>query len=351
MMVESVQAFLRKEMSVKHAPGACLQVSCNGEIVLSEVFGNKTVFPRTSPMKKNTVFDLASLTKVVATMPALMRLLDAGELTLDDPVSHFLPAFAQQNKASVTVKHLLTHTSGLPAHRPYHTYDDLLSTEMIIAEICAEPLQCQPGSRVIYSDLGFMLLYKIVELITEEPFEHFVKREIFERLNMRETAFNPSFAIDRYASTAYCEKLNDYKRGVVHDENAELMLGISGHAGLFSTLHDVQNYTSMIENHGVFNGERILSKAAVDLSKLNFTPFDSQHRGLGWMLKSQSSASCGDLFSDQSYGHTGFTGTSIWFDPTLNVHVIFLTNRVHTGDSSSFFRLRARLHNFIRSHF
>lgn len=350
-MIESARAFLQKEMSLNHLPGACLQVSCNGEIVCSESIGNKTLFPKTTPMQKNTVFDLASLTKVVATMPALLRLIESGELTLNDPVSYFLPAFAKNNKESITINHLLTHTSGLPAHRPYHKNAEWFSTEMIIADICAEPLECQPDSRVIYSDLGFIILYKIIELVTAEKFEHFVGREIFEPLNMMETTFNPPFASERFASTAYCDQLNDYKQGIVHDENADLMNGISGHAGLFSTLQDLQKYASMIENHGVFNSQRILSKAVLDLSKRNFTPLDEQYRGLGWVLKSSASSSCGDLFSDQSYGHTGFTGTSIWFDPTLNLHVILLTNRIHTGDSSSFFKLRSRLHNFIRSHF
>ncbi|WP_416147289.1 serine hydrolase domain-containing protein [Salipaludibacillus sp. HK11] len=350
-MIHSVKQFLQNEISLNHLPGACVQVSFKGEIVLSEAIGNRTILPNKSPMNKDTVFDLASLTKIVATLPVLLKLIDSGDITLDDPVAYFLPAFAQKNKESLTLKHLLTHTSGLPAHRPYHLSPHRFSTEEIIDDICAEPLEYRTDSKVVYSDLGLMILYKIIETITEEKFEHYVEREIFQPLNMMETTFNPSFDLSRYAATAYSEKLNRYKQGIVHDENAEVMEGVSGHAGLFSTLNDLQNYTSMIENDGVFNGKTILSEPVLKLSKLNFTPFDVQHRGLGWVLNSQHSSSCGDLFSEQSYGHTGFTGTSIWFDPTIDLHVIFLTNRVHLQDSSSFFRLRSRLHNLIRSHY
>ncbi|WP_254660865.1 serine hydrolase domain-containing protein [Bacillus sp. FJAT-27225] len=155
----------------------------------------------------------------------------------------------------------------------------------------------------------------------------------------------------RYAATEFSDKLNGYKLGIVHDDNTESMGGISGHAGLFSTIKDLANYASMLENDGVFKGERLLSKQSLQLARKNFSAFSKEFRGLGWVLKSPNNSSCGDLFSDSAYGHTGFTGTSIWFDPEIRLYVILLTNRVHFGRKYPILRLRPRLHTIIRSHF
>lgn len=348
-MKDKVLDFLQKEIESEHIPGAVIHVSHHGETVLEEAIGNRSLQPSESPMKIDTVFDLASLTKVVGTLPAILMLIDRGELRLDDPVAHFLPDFAQHGKEAITIKHLLTHTSGLPAHKQF--YLEGLTTAQIVERICAETLEYPTGSKVIYSDLGLIMVYQIIEAVTGERIENFLLREIFEPLGMSETGYNPSFDRNRYAPTEYNEKLRDYKHGIVHDDNTESMSGISGHAGLFSTLPDLQNYVSMIENGGVYKGKRILSQSSLELSRNNFTPFDSEYRGLGWVLKSPALASCGDLFSNGSYGHTGFTGTSIWIDPQVGLSVILLTNRVYYGRKPHMIRLRPRLHNVIRAYF
>lgn len=348
-MENKVIEFLRKEIELEYIPGAVLHVSYQGETVIQEAMGERAVYPEKSPMSLDTVFDLASLTKVVATTPAILTLIDDGEVRLDDTVAHFLPGFAQNGKQDVTIRHLLTHTSGLPAHRSFHKQN--LTEEHVLEQIHAEPLEYQPGQKVVYSDLGFITLYKVIEAVTESSFPEFVYETIFHPLGMEETSFLPDFETKRYAATEYSDKRQGYKCGVVHDENTESMGGISGHAGLFSTIYDLQNYASMIENNGVYKGKRILSEAVLDISKKNQTSFDREARGLGWMAKSAEFASCGDLFTEQSYGHTGFTGTSIWFDPTIDLHVILLTNRVHFGRKPHIIRLRPRLHNLIRSFF
>nr|WP_155669052.1 serine hydrolase domain-containing protein [Ornithinibacillus caprae] len=340
---------MQKEINLEHIPGAVVNVSHKGEVILQEAIGNRVVYPEKAPMQLDTVFDLASLTKVIATLPVILKLMDEGEVRLDDRIGYFLPDFAQNGKEKVTIRHLLTHTSGLPAHREY--FREELNAEQVLERIYKQELGYATGGKVVYSDLGLITLYKVIEVITGKRFEQLVEGEILSPLKMNETMFNPSFKRERYAATEYNEKLQDYKHGIVHDDNTEFMGGISGHAGLFSTVHDLQNFATMIENEGVFNGKQILSEAALRLSRKNYTSFDSEFRGLGWILKSPDYSSCGDYFSDAAYGHTGFTGTSMWFDPEVDLHVILLTNRVHFGRKPPILRLRPRLHNIIRSYF
>lgn len=349
-MEDKVIDFLKHEVSQKHIPGAVIQVTHKNKTIMREAVGyridTKTV---QEPMALDTVFDLASLTKIVATLPAVLKLMDDGKIRLDDPVTLFLPKFSQAGKEDVKVRHLLTHTTGLPQHRSYHL--DNLNKSEILEQIYQEELAEAPGNSVSYSDLGFIILHRLVEIVADKPFDQFLDEAILSRLEMDETGFNPTFAKKRYAATEYSESHGDYKTGVVHDENAESMGGISGHAGLFSTLKDLTKFVYMIENDGNYGARQILSSSALKLARTNFTSFDNEHRGLAWMLKNPELASCGDYFSKESYGHTGFTGTSLWFDPEIDLSVILLTNRVHYGREPHIIRLRPRLHNIIRSYF
>ncbi|MFD1414429.1 serine hydrolase domain-containing protein [Oceanobacillus jeddahense] len=349
-MKQQVLQLLEKEISLNHLPGAVVQVMHKDEIILREAVGSRYNYnEKKAPMMLDTVFDLASLTKVVATLPAVLKLIDEGEIRLDDPVTFFLPSFAANGKEEVKLRHLLTHTSGLPAHREY--YKEELTKGSIINEIEQEELIGPIGANVVYSDLGFILLYHIIEKVTDQLFNQFLSEQFYKPLGMTETGFCPTFNRERYATTEYSEKLNDYKFGIVHDDNAESMSGMSGHAGLFSTIEDLTRFTQMIENEGIYNGKRLLTSAALKLARSNFTESNEDHRGLGWMRKSPTFASCGDYFSNESYGHTGFTGTSIWFDPSVHLNIILLTNRVHFGRDPHIIRLRPRLHNIIRSYF
>ena len=348
--MEKVIELLQKEIDQRHIPGAVLQINHKGKTVVEEALGWRIDFEDDrEPMQLNTVFDVASLTKVVATLPATLKLMDEGELTLSDTVAHFIPEFAKSNKSEITIQNLLTHTSGLTSHRRF--YKENLKKNEIYKEIYKETLHYPTDSKVVYSDLGLILLSRIIEIITEMSFEEFVDREIFKPLEMTETSYLPRFSNERYAATEFSEKLNTYKIGTVHDENTDALGGISGHAGLFSTVSDLNKFALMIENDGVLNGKRILSKHATQLSKKNFTVSLNEARGLGWQMKGQNFASCGDYFSGASYGHTGFSGTSIWFDPEIDLNVILLTNRVHYGREPHILRLRPRVHNVIRQEF
>ncbi|MBO1005335.1 serine hydrolase domain-containing protein [Pseudogracilibacillus auburnensis] len=342
-MEKKVLAFLQKEIDLKSIPGAAIYVSYEGKKILDDSIGFRTFSPQNKPVERNTIYDLASLTKVVATTPAILQLIDKGEIHLQDKIRRFFPEF---NHAQITIEHLMTHTSGLPAHRPYH--NEKLNFSQMSERISIEQLVHSPGNNVIYSDLGFILLTGLIEKVAGQPFEEFTKKKIFQRLNMNETGFNLPFEQARFAATEYSPGIGDYKYGIVHDENAESMGGVSGHAGLFSTIQDLAKFTTMIESGGFFNGQQIISNASISLSKRNYTPFASEGRGLGWQIKGTS---CGDLFSQSSYGHTGFTGTSIWFDPTIQLHVILLTNKVHGENQEAILRLRPCIHNLIRSHF
>ncbi|GAA0368355.1 serine hydrolase domain-containing protein [Bacillus horti] len=348
MKLSLVLTFLENEIKKNRLPGAVLHVSHRGQLVCQEALGYKTVFPTPTEMKLDTVFDLASLTKVIATLPATLKLLEEGKLGLYDSVSKHIPEFDSHDKDKIRIFHLLTHSSGLVADRPYHKQQ--LAKKEILEAICAEQLIYEPGQKVIYSDLGMILLSFLIERVTGEAFDQYCAKVIFDPLDMKDTGFNPSFPIERYAATELCPIRQEYKCGIVHDEKAETMGGVSGHAGLFSTVQDLAKFARMIELNG--RDKPILSEASIRLSKKNFTPALDEGRGLGWMMKSPISYSaCGELFSDLSYGHTGFTGTSLWFDPEEELHVILLTNRVHYGREPHILDIRPKVHNMIRAMF
>ncbi|SDN94091.1 CubicO group peptidase, beta-lactamase class C family [Paenibacillus sp. yr247] len=348
-----INDFIKSEIAYGHIPGAVLYIAHQGDTILKEAYGNRLVKPYEDPMRLDTIFDLASLTKVIATLPAALKLLEQGKLALSDPIQIFLPEVGSYDGESIRILHLLSHTSGLAADLMSREAVMHMSREELLEHVLRAKPHCRPGTKVVYSDLGMILLYRIIEIVTGEPFDSFLKREIFDPLEMYHTCFRPTFEESRYAATEFSNERNAYKIGVVHDEKAERMGGVSGHAGLFSTIDDLANFSSMIAGSGIFKGNKILSKAAIDLSRRNFTPYDiGEYRGLGWVLKNPISISSGgDFLSSSSFGHTGFTGTSIWFDPEIDLQIILLTNRVHFGRTDHILRFRPRLHNLIRSLF
>lgn len=343
-MKEKIRSFLNEEIEQENIPGAVIHVSLAGDTLIHEAVGQAQLFPTKRPMKEETVFDLASLTKVVATLPALLLLVEQGIVRLDDTAQFFLPEF---ENAHITLRHLLTHSSGLPAHRQF--YKESLSTSQIIQRISGESKEILPGKKTMYSDLGLILLYRIIEIAAGESFGGFVKKELFDPLEMHDTGFSLPYGKERFAATEKSIHTDEIKSGIVHDENAEAMGGTSGHAGLFSTAEDLAHFARMIEQDGIWKGRRILSEATLSSSRKNYSLPGQEARGLGWMLKGNDPSSCGDLFSDRSYGHTGYTGTSLWFDPEIALHVILLTNRVHSKNQKGILRLRPRLHNLIRA--
>ena len=341
-----VNRLVQRLVEVGCFPGAVLLVARRGRVAHFKACGYAQLYPERRPMTPDAVFDLASLTKVVATTPIVLRLAEMGELSLDDPVSLYFPAFSDGSKKRVTIWHLLTHTSGLPAYAPL--YSLLGRKEEAYGYIAGLNLEYEPGTKVVYSDLGFILLGRIAELVADKPLDELARKLVFEPLGMRETAFNPPPELrERAAATEYCRLRRRIPKGEVHDENTWFMGGVAGHAGLFSTARDLALYAQMWLGMGALGGARVLSPATVELATRNHTQGLNECRGLGWALNCRP-CSCGDLMSPRAYGHTGFTGISLWIDPTYELFVILLTNRVHpTRENQCLLRARRLIHNAV----
>jgi serine-type D-Ala-D-Ala carboxypeptidase len=305
-------------------PGASVVVGRRGAAVWEKGFG-KLSWESSSPgvSADRTIYDLASLTKVVGTTTALMVLYDQGKIRLDDPVSRYVPAFSGGAKDQVTLRMLLEHRSGLPAgrdlwrlaHTPAEARDVVIST----------PLVCEPGRCYEYSDLGADMLGFVVEAASGEPMDKFLSENVFTPLGMMDTFFRPADSLhSRVAPTEVAPPRRYPLQGEVHDENAFALGGVAGHAGLFSTAADLSVFAQMMLNGGVYNGTRVVADTTIAL----FTKRAAGTRALGWDTCG-GSGSCGQYLDEEAYGHTGFTGTSIWIDPSRDMFVVLLTNRVH----------------------
>ena len=316
---------LQRALQDSAFPGAYAVVGTHSGILAQAGVGQLDADDPTVPDAK-TLWDLASLTKVVGLTSGVMRLVQAGKLDIDSPVQRYLPEWTGQWKARVTVRHLLTHSSGLPAWRPL--YKEATSPAQALALVLATPLDTVPGVRMVYSDLGAILLGQIVNRVAGVPFNVLATREVFEPLGMRETTWlPPKSKLPRIAPTEIDPWRQRRLRGEVHDENAFALGGISSHAGLFSTAADLARLTRMYLNHGILDGVRVLDSATIE--RFTARP-DSplSNRALGWE-KPTGSNSAGHRMSARAFGHTGFTGTSIWIDPGQDIFVILLTNRVN----------------------
>lgn len=341
-----VDNVIKKAIQDSAFPCAVLLVAKDGVIVHHEAFGTYDYSPNSKPIDVGTIFDLASVTKVIATTSAAMKLYDEGKLDLDEKVASFIPRFAQNGKENVTARNLLVHNSGLPPWRPF--YKTCTIAERVLDSVNASPLEYPTGTKMVYSDLGIITLGKIVEKIVGMTLDKYVTREFFKPLKMGHTMYNPPDSlVERIAPT---EKDNYWRmrtvRGRVHDENAAMLGGVSGHAGLFSTTADLAIMLQMLLNGGVYAGERYLREETVKL----FTKKQSElsSRGLGWDTRSPQGSSAGTLFSPTSFGHTGFTGTSVWVDPERQLFVILLTNRVYpTRDNAKIVQVRPAVHDAV----
>ncbi len=308
-------------------PGGVLAVGHRGALVHLRPFGRLSYQDDAPAVTAGTIYDLASLTKVVATTTMAMILADLGRLDLDSPARDFLPRFTGEGKEKITVRQLLTHSSGVDWWASL--YQEIKGKQAYVERIQAMDLVYQVGSQVKYSDLGLILLGEILERVAGEPLDVFVRRRVFEPLGMGDTLFRPGpELIQRIAPTEMDPWRGRVVRGEVHDENAHALGGVAPHAGLFSTAGDLARFAQMMVNGGVFEHRRIISREVVRTFTRKAGVAGSS-RALGWDTKSPEKSSAGSLFSADSYGHTGFTGTSIWIDPERQLFVILLTNRVH----------------------
>ncbi len=325
-------------------PGAVLLVWKDGKIIYENAFGHLIYDDSSSRVTTNTIYDLASLTKVIASTTAAMICVDRGLFSIDDKAARYIPQFGENGKENITIKNLLLHNSGLPAYKKfyalYNTPDEVLND--IYSTVPVYPA----GTKTVYSDLGMIVLGKIIEKVTGKTLDNFCNSEIFKPLGMNDTYFNPPSALKfRIAPTEFDKYWrNRLLIGEVHDETASLLKGVSGHAGLFSTAGDISKLLQMLLQKGIFEGKRIIDSSTVKL----FTSKQSNERGLGWDIKSAAGSSAGSLFSDRSYGHTGFTGTSVWTDPEKDLFVVFLTNRVYpTRNNNKIIKIRPELHDLV----
>jgi CubicO group peptidase (beta-lactamase class C family) len=341
-----VKDILVKAIEDKAFPGTVVLVSKNDEIIYEKPFGHLTYDDNAALVSNSTIYDVASITKVIATTTSAMICYDRQLFNLDDAVAKYLPEFANKGKENVTIKNLLLHNSGLPAFKRF--YGKFNSPEEVVVELYSTELEYKTGSKTVYSDLGMIVLGKLIEKVTGKKLDQFCKEEIFQPLQMNCTLFNPPDSLKyRIAPTEY----DDYWRkrlvwGAVHDENSALLDGVAGHAGLFSTAEDISHLIWMLLNGGIYNCKQLINPETIQLFTKRFSAQST--RALGWDTKSTTGSSAGELFDITSFGHTGFTGTSIWVDPTKEIFVIFLTNRVHpTRNNKKLYKIRPSLHNAI----
>jgi serine-type D-Ala-D-Ala carboxypeptidase len=333
--------------------GAVVVVASKDEVLYAKAFGNRQVEPALEVMTLSTVFDLASLTKPVATATSVMILVDRGLIKIDEPVATYLPAFGTNGKAAVTVEQLMRHTSGLIPDNPVKDYQSGLDKAW--QNICELKLLSEPGKKFAYSDVNFIVLGKLVEQLSGRSLDQFAVENIFQPLGMKQTMYNPSESLCSIAATT--EKIDGvWKKGKVHDPRAALMNGVAGHAGLFSTAADLVVYGQMLLGKGQRNSVQILSEEALNTmrsprsppvvppvdepseatsysiaSSTSPTPAKvlKNSRALGWDHRSGYSSNRGEQLSEAAFGHGGFTGTVLWIDPEKDRVFIFLSTRLH----------------------
>lgn len=338
----NMSALLGDRIEAGDFPSAVYLIAEAGRLVFAEALGHAVVEPYRIAASLDTIYDLASLTKPLVTGLLCASRIDTGELTLDSAVAHLLPEFGRADKQFITLRHLLTHTSGLPAWRPLYILAEG-ERDRTVSVVANEDLVYKPGSRVLYSDLGFIILGFLLEKMTGVQLAELARREIIDRLELKRTLFNPEIAMQ--TAIAACETGNAYEKetcreaggpeyanwrkhliwGEVHDGNAHFLGGAAGHAGLFSTGHE----TLRIAEQFVAGQSRLLKPMTCELFRRNMTHGLEEARSLAWQLATTNLSTAGPALPPDSYGHTGFTGTSCWIDPHRERIFILLTNRTH----------------------
>jgi uncharacterized protein YbbC (DUF1343 family)/CubicO group peptidase (beta-lactamase class C family) len=335
-----IDAAITSAIASNKLPGGVLWIE-HKHAIYHRAYGDRCVDP-VEPMTEDTIFDAASLTKVIATTSSLMVLYDRGQLDIDAPISKYLHEFNRPSQQPITVRQLLTHTSGLRPDLdhteadPWHGYDEGIRRALLEQPITA------PGTTFRYSDINFELLGEIVHRVSGKPLNEFAEAEVFKPLGMKDSRFlPPKSEINHIAPTT--REGNAFVRGIVHDPTARWMNGVAGHAGLFTTASDLARFSRMMLNLGELDGKRIIKSETVSLFTSVQSPPGLPRRGLGWDIDSPYAGPRGKIFPIGSYGHSGWTGTSIWIDPFSKSFVIFLSNRNHPTEAGNVLRLRYQL--------
>lgn len=345
-----VDAIVNDAVQSTLIPGAVLVIGHNGKVVYRKAYGSRALIPQREPMTLDTIFDAASLTKVVATTPSIMKLFEQGTIRLDDPVTKYLPEF-QGGKSDITIRLLMTHFSGLPPDLPlvprWSGYQTGIEKALTITPIAP------PGAQFIYSDINFNLLAEIVRRLSGQSVAEFAQHQIYVPLEMSESGFQPAISLrPRIAPTEINPDTGEPMRGVVDDPTARYMGGIAGDAGLFTTADDLAKYAAMMLGMGEYGGVRIFDPATIKKFTEPATPADQPIlRALGWDMDSTFSSNRGELYPIGSFGHTGYTGTSMWMDPTTDSFVIVMTNVVHPKHGKSLTSFRSRIATVVAARY
>lgn len=356
--LEAINGEVEREIRQGHLPGAVVLVARKGSVVWRKAYGARAVEPAREAMTTDTIFDLASLTKVVATATSIMILVERGRVRLSDPLSNYIPEIKGEGRERITIELLLTHRSGYAPD--FDLKERWTGYDEAIQRLIREPLRNPPGARFVYSDINDIALGEVVHRASGLSLDEFARRNIFAPLGMRETGFRPKPNLrariapteKRSGQLSYLgdtpqnagSDANKWLRGEVHDPTSYRMNGVAGHAGLFSTADDLAIYCQMILNGGRYRGTRILSPLTVaEMTRPRLVSEAGWARGLGWDINTSFSTNRGDIFPLGSFGHTGFTGTSIWIDPASEMFVVFLSNRVHPDGKGNVGPLRGRV--------
>ncbi|MYC82799.1 MAG: beta-lactamase family protein [Acidobacteria bacterium] len=342
-----IDGVVRQAIDNGRIPGAVVLVGQGGHILFEKAYGHRCLEPRPEPMTLETRFDLASLTKVLATATGVLILVQDGKARLEDPVSRYLPDFGRRGKGTITIRQVLTHYSGLA---PYFRLEAKgpEAASAVIDKICHSDLSAAPGSDFIYSDLGFILLGRLIEVVSGEPLDRFVRSRVFSPLKMVETGFRPPPGGRHPIAPTEKGVDGSFLRGQVHDPLAMSMGGVAGHAGLFSNARDLSRYCRMVLNDGWLEGASVLQPRMVrQMVAPQSSPGKPDIRGLGWDIQSRYSSPKGTRFSARSFGHTGFTGTSLWLDPEIQAYLIILTSRLHPDGKGDVRALRKEIATIV----
>ncbi len=365
-----IDELVNKDIADKKMPGAVVVVGHRGRIVFRKAYGNRSLAPAVEKMTLDTIFDVASLTKPIATATSIMILVEQGKLRLNDSVGKFIPEILDENAKRITIQQLLTHTSGYAPD--FDLKEKWAGREGMLQALFKERLRSAPGTRFVYSDIGFIVLGEIIERISGEPEDIFIIRSILAPLNLNFSGFirfprplTKRYLVGPIAPTENVRGQQNYLgsqfdgddktgdqilSGQVHDPTSYRMNGVAGHAGLFSTADDIARYCQMILNGGILDGKRVLSAQTIaKMTAPNVVSESGDTRGLGWDINTSFSSNRGELFPLGSFGHTGFTGTGVWIDPTSQTFVVFMSNRVHPDGKGDVGPLRARISTVVAS--
>jgi CubicO group peptidase (beta-lactamase class C family) len=349
---KQIDKMMKDAVADRVFPGGVLLVSKEGKIIFFEAYGYANLFSK-AKMTGDTIFDLASLTKPLATTPAVMKLVEYGKLDIEQTLGAVLPVFRNTEKEQISIRQLLAHNSGLPDYRPY--YKELCLSDAAVREtalrnmLVKEPLAYPAGEKVLYSDLGFMILRWIIETLSGKSLDAFTEKDIYEPLGLKNLFFRkipPAPRAGKFAATEICPWRNMLLEGTVHDENAYAAGGIEGHAGLFGTAEDICRLVS--EWLAIFHGHFSSCIVQRNILKVFWERQKGTDRALGFDMPSLKKSAAGHYFSENSIGHLGFTGTSFWADTERLLIVILLTNRVHPSRENVSIRIfRPKIHDAV----